>query len=151
MKLSHSAKWVQKDAISLNNKLLISLSQILTYRITQPVQLCETYVHIIIHKYHTSFILFIFKDFIYFWEGEGGREGEREKEKHQCVVVSRISNWGPGSQPSHVPWLGIEPATLWFAGLHSIHWATPVRTTAALFKHPKIRNTQIKWIKSVIY
>ena len=23
--------------------------------------------------------------------------------------------WGPGLQPRHVPWLGIEPATLWFA------------------------------------
>ena len=33
-------------------------------------------------------------------------------------------NWGPGLQPRHRPWLGIEPVTLWFTGRHSIHWAT---------------------------
>ena len=27
--------------------------------------------------------------------------------------------WGPGPQPRHVPWLGIQPAMLWFAGRHS--------------------------------
>ena len=27
----------------------------------------------------------------------------------------------------HVPWLGIKLVTLWFAGRHSIHWATPAR------------------------
>ena len=29
--------------------------------------------------------------------------------------------WRPGPQPKHVPWLGVEPAPLWFAGQHSIH------------------------------
>ena len=33
--------------------------------------------------------------------------------------------WGPGLQPRHVPWLGMEPETFWFAGRHTIHWATP--------------------------
>ena len=33
--------------------------------------------------------------------------------------------WGPDLQPRHVPWLGMEPTTLWFTGLRSIHWATP--------------------------
>ena len=36
-------------------------------------------------------------------------------------------NWGPGPQPRHVPWLGIQPANLWFTGQHSIHWATQAR------------------------
>ena len=36
-------------------------------------------------------------------------------------------NWAPGLQPRHVPWLGIKLVTLWFAGRHSIHWATPAR------------------------
>ena len=36
-----------------------------------------------------------------------------------CLLYS--PNWGPGSQPRHVPWLGIEPAALWFTGWHSIH------------------------------
>ena len=53
-----------------------------------------------------------FKGFIYlFLEGKDGREGE----KYQCVVLSRGPHWGSGLQPRHVPWLGIEPATLWFA------------------------------------
>ena len=36
-------------------------------------------------------------------------------EKHQCVVACHMaSHWGPGLQPRHVPWLGIEPVILWF-------------------------------------
>ena len=49
--------------------------------------------------------------------------------------LSRVPTWGPGPQPRHVPWLGIEPATLWFAGWHSIHWATPARACCATFYH----------------
>ena len=41
--------------------------------------------------------------------------------------LSRAPFWGPDLQPRHVPWLGIEPATLWFAGPHTVHWATPAR------------------------
>ena len=68
----------------------------------------------------------LFKIFIYlFIIRERGREGEREGEKHQCMVASQVphhpAHWRPGPQPRHVPCLGIEPATLWFAGLHSIH------------------------------
>ena len=33
----------------------------------------------------------------------------------------------------HVPWLGIEPATLWITGWHSIHWATPARVVMCNF------------------
>ena len=36
-------------------------------------------------------------------------------------------SWGPGPQPRHVPWPGIEPVTFRFTGQHSIHWATPAR------------------------
>ena len=42
-----------------------------------------------------------------------------------CVCLSCTPYWGPGLQLRHGPWLGIELATLWFAGQHSIHWATP--------------------------
>ena len=38
-----------------------------------------------------------------------------------------------GLQPKHVLWLGIEPATLWFADWHSIHWATPARALNFFF------------------
>ena len=70
-------------------------------------------------------ILFIFRD--------KGRKGKREGEKHWCVrdtligCLLHISNWGPGPQPRHVPWLGVKPVTFPFAGWHSIHWATPAR------------------------
>ena len=44
-----------------------------------------------------------------------------------CGCLSCAPYWGAGPQPRHVPWLGIRLATLWFAGQHSIHWATPAR------------------------
>ena len=31
-----------------------------------------------------------------------------------CGWFSCVPYWGLGPQPRHVPWLGIEPATLWF-------------------------------------
>ena len=58
-----------------------------------------------------------FKDFVLFIFRERRKEGEREGEKHQCVVASHVPpNWGPGLQPRHVPWLGIKLAMLWFTG-----------------------------------
>ena len=65
---------------------------------------------------------------------ERGREGEKEGEKHQCVVASHAPPTGDLAwQPRHVLWLGIEPATLWFAGWHSIHWTTPARVSLLIF------------------
>ena len=47
---------------------------------------------------HVEFL----KDFIYlFLERE--KEGEREGEKHQCVVTSHTPCQGPGPQARHVP------------------------------------------------
>ena len=62
---------------------------------------------------------------LFFREGKGGRK--RGRETSTCVCLSRAPYWGPGPQPRHVPWLGIELMTLWFAGWCSIHWATPAR------------------------
>ena len=80
-----------------------------------------------------DYILLLFlKDFTYF--REMGWEGEREGEQHQCAGGTSIGcllhtpNWGPGLQPRHVPYLGIEPVTFWFTGRHLIHWATLART-----------------------
>ena len=67
------------------------------------------------------------QDFIYlFLEGKG-REGERER---------NISVWLPPACPLLGTWpttqvcalTGNGAATLWFAGLCSIHWATPARS-----------------------
>ena len=70
-------------------------------------------------------ILFLKILFIYF-QREG--KGEREGEKHQCVVASLMpptedQAWNPGMCPD---W-GIKPVTLWFAGQSSVHWATPAK------------------------
>ena len=66
---------------------------------------CGSELPLLTPVFTTSFFLNDFlKDFIYlFIFRERGREGEREGEKHQCVVASHVANWGPGSQPRHVP------------------------------------------------
>ena len=73
---------------------------------------------------------------------ERGREGEREGEKHPCVVASCTPPMGdlacnPGMSPD-----GIEPATLGFAGPHSVHWATPA---GALWRVLKRENHSSSW------
>ena len=42
------------------------------------------------------------------------REGKRGREASMCGCLSHGPRWGPGLQPRHVLWLGIELATLWF-------------------------------------
>ena len=82
--------------------------------------------------FYQSFIFFPQRFYLFIFR-EGGREGEREGEKHQCVVPLVRSLPGPGQQPRHVPWLGTEPATPWFTGWHSIHWATPATVFLSKF------------------
>ena len=63
------------------------------------------------HKiYHVNHFL---KGFIYlfFREWKGGRK--RGRETSMCSCFSCTPHWGPGLQPRRVPWLGIEPETLW--------------------------------------
>ena len=67
-----------------------------------------------------------FKDFIYLFLEIGERK-EKERKTSMCGCLSCAPYRGPGPQPRHVPWLGIEPVTLWFTGQHSIHWATLAR------------------------
>ena len=75
------------------------------------------------------FYLFIFR--------ERGWEGEREGEKHQCVVASHMTSAGDlARKPRHVPWWGIELATLWFTGPCSIHELRPPGTVVR-FKSQK--------------
>ena len=73
--------------------------------------------------------MIFFKRFHLFIFRGRGRGGEREGERHPCMAASchLPPYWGPGPQPRHVPWLGIELVTLWFSGQNSIHWATPAR------------------------
>ena len=69
--------------------------------------------------------LFIFR--------ERGREGEREVEKHQCVVASHTPKLGTWPATQACALTGIEPVTLWFASQRSIHWATPARARYPVF------------------
>ena len=39
----------------------------------------------------------------------------RRRETSMCGCLLCFPYWGPGPQPRNVSWLGIEPATLWFA------------------------------------
>ena len=66
---------------------------------------------------------------------ERGREGEREREKHQCVDAPHVPPTGdlacnPGMRPD---WK-LNLATLWFTGRRSIHGATPARAVSFIFK-----------------
>ena len=54
----------------------------------------------------------------------------KERERNINVLEIQVPYQGLGLQPRHVPWLGIELATVWFAGWHSIHWPTPARARA---------------------
>ena len=47
----------------------------------------------------SSFFFFFFFLKIFLIVSESGRKGEREGEKHQCMVAY----WAPGLQPRHVP------------------------------------------------
>ena len=79
--------------------------------------------------YQTSFF---FSRFYLFFR-ERGREGEREGEKHQCMVAFQAPPTGDLACNPGMSWLGIKPVTLWFAGPCSIHWATPARADSTTF------------------
>ena len=83
---------------------------------------------------------FLKKDCIYLFL-ERGEEREKGRERNISVWLPlvRHPHWGPGPQPRHVPWLGIKPATPWFTGRHSIHWAAPARAPVGTFATIYIR------------
>ena len=54
---------------------------------------------------------------------KGGRKRGRET-LASIYCLLHAPNWGPGPQPRHVPWLGIEPANCQFTGQRSMYWAT---------------------------
>ena len=70
------------------------------------------------HFYSFFQIRFFVLIFYLFTFRARGREGERQGEKQQCVratsihCLSHAPYWGPGLQPRHVPWPGINPAHL---------------------------------------
>ena len=59
------------------------------------------------------FIYFL-KDSVYLLLERKGRR-KRGRKVSVCGCLSFAPYWGPAPQPRHVPGLGIEQATLWFA------------------------------------
>ena len=99
------------------------------------------------HEIHIAignFAILFLKDFMYLflergeWREKDGKKPQCEKERHWLVASSVYPDQGPNQHLRHVPWLGIKLATLWFAGLHSIHWATPAK--AKIFLNEWKRN-----------
>ena len=114
---------------------MVAKHAVIFLRIFMYVYVCKyVYTHIHIYMY-----IYIFKDFIcLLWEW--GREGEREWEKQQhsrdtsSGCLSHALNWGLDLNPGMCPdQEGIQPATFWFTGQHSIHWATPARAYACVY------------------
>ena len=68
--------------------------------------------------------IFFLRFYLFLERGEGRKRG-RETSVYDCLLHTPY--WRLGPQPRHVPWLGVEAATLWFTGWHSTHWATPAR------------------------
>ena len=63
------------------------------------------------------------------------REGEREKEKHQCVVASCTPPTGDlAHNPGLWPDWESDQQPFGFTGQHSIHWATPARAENMISK-----------------
>ena len=86
----------------------------------------------LLHSPSLHITFFLKKRFyLFFREVKGGRKRRREISMSGCLSCTPY--WGLRSQPRHVPWLGIEPVTLWFSGRHSIHWTIPARAVYNLF------------------
>ena len=73
-----------------------------------------------LYDFQNIFLIILFlKKILYIYFLEREREGEREGEKHQCVVASHILLTGDlACNPGMCPRLGIEPATLCSTGRH---------------------------------
>ena len=54
--------------------------------------------------FYFSFIIFLKILFLFLGEGMGEEGGDTS----MCGCLSHIPHWGPGPQPRHVPWLGIN-------------------------------------------
>ena len=78
--------------------------------------------------------------FIYLLERGDRREKGREtidlRKKYQLIAsYTHPDHWlGLNLQLTHMPWPGIEPASLWFAGWCPTNWATRVRAVSCTFE-----------------
>ena len=77
---------------------------------SKHIHLVRVSVCVCVSLYFNQCFVFSPKIFIYF-SLERGERKEKGREASMCGCLY----WGPGLQPSHVPWLGIKWATLWSA------------------------------------
>ena len=82
----------------------------------------------------TNWIYFL-RFYLYTFRANGK---ERGRETSMC----ERNRWAASQAaiPRHVPWPAVEPATLWFVGWCSIHWATPAKATLDIviqYIHPQ--------------
>ena len=92
-------------------------------------------------------LCFFFEIFYLFIFRQRGSEGDRDGQKHprlvaSCTPLARES----GSQPRHVPLLGIEPVTLWFAGQLLVYWVTPAGAKTSVFIKAASPGTCWEWL-----
>ena len=100
---------------------LISIRFCITY--SDTLFLVTYLFNIVVSSWRTDSFLKKYFIYLFIYFRERGREGEREGEKHQCVVASHTSpHWGLSPQPRRVPWPGIELVTFWFMEQHPTHW-----------------------------
>ena len=117
------------DSVALS---ILAHLEITRLKITRSKGICmlhfDEYCKIALQKgcFFKRFYLFIFR------QRSGG---EREGETAMCGCFLCTPYWGPGPQPRHVSWLGIEVVTLWFAGCCPVHWATPGKRTVFVYIH----------------
>ena len=71
--------------------------------------------------------------------GNGGRKKGRETSMWESnidqLTLCTLPNGGLNPWPRHVPWSGIEPATLWSVIHHTTNWATLGRASYKFFDH----------------
>ena len=96
----------------------------------------------------TSF--FSFLRFYLFILREKGREKEQERntdmqKKYWSIACCTPPDQGPGPQPRHLPWQGIETVTFWFAGWYPTHWAMPARPPVKFFKEIEQKILKFVW------
>ena len=72
--------------------------------------------------------------FIYFLDRGKGREKEMERKINVWLPLTQPTTGNLACNPGMCLRLGIKRVTLWLAGWHSTHWATPARTKYITFK-----------------
>ena len=104
------------------------------------------YFFLLLQEFFLCLLLFIIDIFKRFFNLPLERRERREKKRKRNISVAiyqlvashmlptgHASNLGPGLQPRHVPWLGIEVGPFRFADWCSVHWDAPARALCVFF------------------